>query len=121
LVTKRHPPAPASPLARRSRALFSLPAAAQEQAPRSGTLLLRSETGDESAPRVHTDIDMTVSGIIARVQVTQQFQNPGDRWVEGVYAFPLPENSAVNQLHMQLGERVIVGEIREQPRRSSFT
>jgi Ca-activated chloride channel homolog len=94
-------------------ALFSLPATAQEQEPRSGTLLFRSETGEEPAPRVHTDIDMTVSGIIARVQVTQQFQNPGDRWVEGVYAFPLPENSAVDQLRMQLGERVIVGEIRE--------
>lgn len=94
-------------------ALFSRPAAAQEDEPRSGTLLFRSETGDEPAPRVHTDIDMTVSGIIARVQVTQQFQNPGDRWVEGVYAFPLPENSAVDQLRMQVGERVIVGEVRE--------
>lgn len=94
-------------------ALFSQRAAAQEDDPRSGTLLFRSETGDEPAPRVHTDIDMTVSGIIARVQVTQQFQNPGDRWVEGIYAFPLPENSAVNQLHMQVGERTIVGEIRE--------
>jgi hypothetical protein len=67
-------------------ALFSRPAAAQEEELRSGTLLFRSEAGDEPAPRVHTDIDMTVSGIIARVQVTQQFQNPGDRWVEGVYA-----------------------------------
>src|SRR5688572_18705237 len=89
-------------------ALYWRPAAAQEYEPRSGTLLFRSDAGDEPAPRVHTDIDMTVSGIIARVQVTQQFQNPADRWVEGVYAFPLPENSAVNQLHMQVGERVIV-------------
>jgi Ca-activated chloride channel family protein len=94
-------------------ALFSRPAAAQEYEPRSGTLLFRSDAGEEPAPRVHTDIEMTVSGIIARVQVTQQFQNPGDRWVEGVYAFPLPENAAVNELHMQVGERVIVGEIRE--------
>ena len=94
-------------------ALFAQHAAAQEYEPSSGTLLFRSAAGDEPAPRVHTDIDMTVSGIIARVQVTQQFQNPGERWVEGVYAFPLPENSAVNQLQMQVGERVIVGEIRE--------
>jgi Ca-activated chloride channel family protein len=94
-------------------ALFSRPAAAQEEEPRSGALLFRSETGDVPAPRVHTDINMTVSGIVARVQVAQQFQNPGDQWVEAVYAFPLPENSAVNQLQMQVGERVIVGEIRE--------
>jgi Ca-activated chloride channel family protein len=94
-------------------ALLSQPAAAQEYEPSSGTLLFRSEAGDEPAPRVHTDIDMTVSGIIARVQVTQQFQNPADRWVEGIYAFPLPENSAVNELRMQVGERIVVGEIRE--------
>lgn len=93
--------------------LLSQPAAAEEDEPRSGTLLFRSETGDEPAPRVHTGIDMTVSGIIARVQVTQAFQNPADRWVEGIYVFPLPENSAVNQLLMQVGERTIVGEIRE--------
>src|SRR5262245_27547898 len=84
-------------------ALLSRPAAAQDDDPRSGTLVFRSEAGDEPAPRVHSDIDMEVSGVIARVRVTQQFQNPGDRWVEGVYAFPLPENSAVNQLHMRIG------------------
>lgn len=95
-------------------ALCSRPAMAQQDGLRSGTLSLRSETGDEPAPRVHTAVDMTVSGIIARVRVTQQFENPGGRWVEGTYAFPLPENSAVNQLHMQVGERVIEGEIREQ-------
>ncbi|MET0534833.1 MAG: marine proteobacterial sortase target protein [Steroidobacter sp.] len=94
-------------------AFFARPSAAQEYEPRTGTLLFRSDTGDVPAPRVHSDIDMEVSGIIARVRVTQEFQNPGDQWIEGIYAFPLPENSAVNQLHMQVGERVIVGEIRE--------
>jgi Ca-activated chloride channel family protein len=93
--------------------LFAQRVAAQEGEPRSGTLVFRSEAGDAPAPRVHTDVDMQVSGIIAHVQMTQQFQNPSDSWVEGVYSFPLPENSAVNQLHMQLGERVIVGEVRE--------
>lgn len=94
-------------------ALFLQPAAAREYEPRAGTLLFRSEAGDLPAPRVHSDIEMEVSGVIARVRVIQQFQNPGDRWLEGVYVFPLPENSAVDQLHMQVGERVIAGEVRE--------
>lgn len=79
----------------------------------TGTLLLESAEERIEAPRVHTAVRMKVSGIIARVDVTQHFTNPSDRWVEGIYAFPLPETAAVNELHMQVGERVIVGEIRE--------
>lgn len=79
----------------------------------TGTLFLESPQSRIEAPRVHTSVSMNVSGVIARVEVRQDFTNPSDQWVEGVYAFPLPENSAVNQLHMQVGERVIVGEIRE--------
>ena len=33
--------------------------------------------------------------------------------MEGMYVFPLPTDSAVDQLRMQVGERTIVGEIRE--------
>jgi Ca-activated chloride channel family protein len=90
------------------------PAAAQQTADvTSGTLLFESAEGRIEAPRVHTAVDMQVSGILARIQVRQQFHNPSEQWVEGVYAFPLPENSAVNELQMQIGERVIVGEVRE--------
>ena len=38
---------------------------------------------------------------------------PDERWVEGVYVFPLPENAAVDHLLMQVGERTIEGQIRE--------
>lgn len=79
----------------------------------TGTLLFRSAAQNIEAPRVHTDVDMQITGIIARVTVTQRFHNPTQSWVEGLYAFPLPENSAVDRLHMQIGERLIEGEIRE--------
>lgn len=79
----------------------------------TGTLYFEAPGSRIEAPRVHTAVTMHVSGIIARVEVRQQFHNPSEEWVEGVYAFPLPENSAVNQLRMEVGERVIVGEIRE--------
>jgi len=79
----------------------------------TGTLFLESPLGRIEAPRVHTAVRMNVSGIIARVEVRQEFTNPSDEWVEGLYAFPLPDNSAVNALHMLVGKRVIVGEIRE--------
>lgn len=81
---------------------------------RSGSLTLRDQQGRSmDAPRLHTVVRMEISGIVARVEVTQRFHNDADTWVEGLYAFPLPENSAVDRLRMKAGERITVGEIRE--------
>ncbi|GFE84953.1 marine proteobacterial sortase target protein [Steroidobacter agaridevorans] len=80
----------------------------------SGSLTLRDDQGRAiDAPRMETAVRMKVSGIVARVEVSQRFHNESDAWVEGVYAFPLPEHSAVDTLRMKIGERIIVGEIRE--------
>ena len=57
----------------------------------------------------------TVTGNVVRVQVTQTFTNPSNDWIEGLYVFPLPTDCAVDELRMQIGERTIVGEIRERP------
>lgn len=79
----------------------------------TGALLLQSEDGNYvEAPRLNTDVVITVNGTIARVAVTQRFENPSDRWLEGVYVFPLPEQSAVDALRMEIGSRVIEGEIK---------
>ncbi len=64
------------------------------------------------APRLKTDVEMDVTGPIARVKVTQRFENPSKGWVEGTYVFPLPENSAVDVLKMQIGDRFIEGQIK---------
>ena len=81
----------------------------------SGGLLLKSSEAGKylEAPRVATDFTVTVSGPTARTIVTQQFSNPSDGWVEGIYVFPLPENSAVDTLKIVSGTRVIVGEVKE--------
>ena len=81
----------------------------------SGGLLLKSSEAGKylEAPRVATDYTVTVSGPTARTIVTQQFNNPSDGWVEGIYVFPLPENSAVDSLKIISGTRVIVGEVKE--------
>lgn len=64
------------------------------------------------APRLKTDVAIDVTGPIARVKVTQRFENPSKGWVEGTYVFPLPENSAVDELRMQIGTRFIEGQIK---------
>ncbi len=80
-----------------------------------GSLLLR--TGMEGlyrhAPMLHADVDLRVSGMVARAKVVQRFRNPGDQWAEGVYVFPLPENAAVDHMRLRIGERVIEGVIQE--------
>jgi Ca-activated chloride channel family protein len=83
---------------------------------RSGTLLLKSSVDAPAveAMRVHTGFRADVTGNIARVHVSQQFTNPSDDWVEGLYVFPLSADSAVDELLMHVGERVIRGDI--QPR-----
>ncbi|MBX3496368.1 MAG: marine proteobacterial sortase target protein [Parvibaculum sp.] len=81
----------------------------------SGALLLNStEPGKYvPAPLLATDVQIDVTGPLARARVTQHFINPGDGWVEGKYVFPLPENSAVDTLKMVIGTRVIEGQIKE--------
>ncbi len=59
--------------------------------------------------KVHFDI----SGMVATVSLRQTFRNGSDRWLEGVYAFPLPDNAAVRKLEMMIGERRIIGKVRE--------
>lgn len=71
-------------------------------------------------PLTHTEVEADISGVVARVVVTQQFRNPHDRPIEAVYMFPLPQDAAVDDMEMQIGERVIRAEIqrRAQARRT---
>ena len=82
---------------------------------KAGTLLVRAE--DErvlrTVPMLGTEVDIQVTGVIARTVVTQYFHNPTDLWLEGVYVFPLPDNAAVDTLQVRIGDRVILGEIQE--------
>ena len=79
----------------------------------AGMLLMQSATGFDPAAPLATDVRISIAGVVARVTVAQQFRNTGDTTVEAVYAFPLPDDAAVDRLSMRIGERVIEGEIRE--------
>lgn len=80
-----------------------------------GALLLKTVEGwlYIPAPLVATDIQLEIAGPIVRATVTQRFENPSDAWVEGTYVFPMPEDSGVDRLRMQIGDRFIEGEIHE--------
>jgi len=92
--------------------LFALPAAADGQIS-GGELRAMDANGKAAAPFPlrHTDVRASVSGGTASVTVEQTFQNPYDRGIEAVYVFPLPHESAVDDLEIRIGERIVRGEI----------
>jgi Ca-activated chloride channel homolog len=79
-----------------------------------GMLMIRNADGGAlPAPLLETDVDVHVTGPVARASVRQQFVNPTAQWVEGVYVFPLPDDAAVDHLRLHVGDRVLEGVIRE--------
>jgi Ca-activated chloride channel family protein len=98
--------------------LLSGPEAAKADGPspnemQSGSLLLRMDGGYSTATLLNTDVNMNISGLVARVSVRQEFRNTSQDWVEGVYVFPLPDQAAVDRMGLHIGERFIEGEIQE--------
>src|ERR1700682_4227571 len=80
---------------------------------RSGSLLLKTEDGYADATRLGIDVDLTVSGPTIRARVTQIFRNPTKNWGEATYVYPRPAGGAVDTLKMVIGDRVVVGDIKE--------
>ena len=79
----------------------------------SGQLAFRTEQGHYIlSPKLNTEVDIEVSGLLARVMVSQTFTNPSSQWQEGIYVFPLPETAAVDHLRMKIGDRLIEGDIK---------
>ncbi|MCZ6794741.1 MAG: VIT domain-containing protein, partial [Planctomycetota bacterium] len=72
--------------------------------------------GDEREvplPLEHTDVKGRITLHVASVTVRQRYGNPYSEKIEAVYVFPLPQNAAVTDFVMQIGERRIRGIIRE--------
>src|SRR5581483_536488 len=80
-------------------------------------LPLAADTGSLTSaqgicPLKHTDVQATISGPLARVTVTQEFENPFREKIEAVYSFPLPADAAVDDMTILIGDRTIRGVIK---------
>lgn len=64
-------------------------------------------------PLRHTDIKTEISGFVARISVTQEFENVLPNAIEAIYVFPLPHDSAVDGMTMVVGDREIRAVIKE--------
>lgn len=72
---------------------------------------LSGEATRVPVPLERTVVDIEISGSVARTTVRQTFSNPFEAPIEAVYAFPLPDESAVGAMSMTIGERTIRAKI----------
>jgi Ca-activated chloride channel family protein len=88
-------------------------AQAQTATATEGTLRAVSAEGNllGDCPLKHTRVKTKISGFLARVNVTQEFENNFADKIEAVYVFPLSQNAAVDRMTMRVGEREIRGRI----------
>lgn len=91
------------------------PANEASDQPGSGAMVVESEGAGKIVPLPlrHTDVKAQVSAYIATVEVRQTFTNPFSGKIEAKYVFPLPQDAAVNEFAMTIGDRRIRGIIRE--------
>ena len=64
-------------------------------------------------PLEKTTVDADLDEIHASVKVNQKYTNPFSKKIELIYRFPLASNAAVKRFMIKIGERKILGLIRE--------
>ncbi|TNE86293.1 MAG: VWA domain-containing protein [Deltaproteobacteria bacterium] len=65
---------------------------------------------------VEVRYEVAVDGPLAEVVVAQTFENRSGRPIEEVYAFPLHEQAAVDGMRIEIGTRIVQGEVHERQR-----
>jgi len=80
---------------------------------KSGSLFFKSAQGYYSQLSQSSDYNVEVNGLLARVYFTQTFINESDKFLEAIYVFPLSDDAAVDNMVMKIGERRILGSIKE--------
>ena len=83
---------------------------------------VQSDDPADRMPLKSTTADVTISGVIADVTVTQIYSNEGKNTLEAVYVFPGSTRAAVYAMRMTVGERTIEAKIREREKaRATYT
>ncbi|MDJ0747585.1 MAG: VIT domain-containing protein [Xenococcaceae cyanobacterium MO_167.B27] len=67
----------------------------------------------QTFPLEHTTVTAKIAGNLSRVEVKQTFSNPNDQPLEAIYKFPLPDDAAVDDMEIRIGDRVIRGIIKK--------
>jgi Ca-activated chloride channel family protein len=74
-------------------------------------MVVGAGNGTEQVPLKETSADVSIAGVIARVQVHQLFANEGQAPIEAVYVFPASTRASVHGVRMKIGARTIEARI----------
>ncbi len=89
----------------------ALPANAQDQSASPYFIINNGSQG--GMPLESNKAEVFISGIIADVELTQTYLNTSDSIIEAIYVFPGSTQSAVYDMEMQIGSRIIKAELKE--------
>jgi Ca-activated chloride channel family protein len=76
-------------------------------------LYVQSPDGKQQFPLKHTEVQAKIAGNLSRVELTQTFENPFTQPLEAIYVFPLPDEAAVDDMEIKIGDRIIKGDIKK--------
>ncbi len=71
------------------------------------------DSGLDQMPLKSTSADVSISGVIADVKVTQVYKNAGKKPLEAIYVFPASTRAAVYGMKMIIGKRIIEAKIKK--------
>jgi Ca-activated chloride channel homolog len=75
--------------------------------------VVKGDPSVDQLPLKDTQVDISVSGVIADVKVRQIYRNEGSRPINASYVFPASTRAAVYAMRMQIGDEIIVAKIKE--------
>ncbi|MEG4318237.1 MULTISPECIES: VIT domain-containing protein [unclassified Microcoleus] len=85
----------------------------ETRCPVGGLFVKTQNTESEKAfPLKRTEVKAKIAGNISRVEVVQKFENPFPESLEAVYVFPLPDEAAVDDMEIKIGDRTIKADIK---------
>ena len=85
----------------------------QNRCPVGGLFVKTQNTAREQVfPLKQTEVKAKIAGNISRVEVVQKFENPFPESLEAVYVFPLPDEAAVDDMEIKIGDHTIKADIK---------
>ncbi|MEP7074234.1 MAG: VIT domain-containing protein [Acidobacteriota bacterium] len=75
--------------------------------------MVKGDPTVDQLPLKATNVEISVSGVIADVRVVQTYQNEGARPINATYVFPASTRAAVYGMRMKIGDELIVAKIKE--------
>jgi len=93
----------------------SFPSISQTQADKtlSPYFFVKGDPAVDQLPLKDTNVQISVSGVIADVRVVQTYQNEGSRPINATYVFPASTRAAVYGMRMRIGDELIIAKIKE--------